>query len=75
MVDPPDKTPEHGSARPHERADAWTALSYMLTGPLCYGLVGWGLDEWLGTVLFLPLGLVGGGAASVYLIYVRYVKS
>lgn len=47
----------------------------MLTGPLVYGLGGWGLDTWLGTTLFLPLGLIGGGAASVYLVYVRYVKS
>lgn len=50
-------------------------MAYMITGPLVYGLAGWGLDSWLGTIAFLPLGLIGGGAASVYLVYVRYVKS
>ncbi|TQM53030.1 AtpZ/AtpI family protein [Halopolyspora algeriensis] len=69
------KTPDHGDNGHDRRADPWTAVAYMLSGPLFYGLVGWGLDEWLGTTLFLPLGLVGGGAASVYLVYVRYVKS
>lgn len=71
----PEKTPDQDGNQPDQRADAWTALAYMLTGPLLYGLPGWGLDHWLGTTLFLPIGLVGGGAASVYLIYVRYVKS
>ncbi|MDR7301144.1 hypothetical protein [Haloactinomyces albus] len=69
------KTPDQNGNGGGQRADAWTALAYMLSGPLFYGLAGWGLDEWLGTILFLPLGLVGGGAASVYLVYVRYVKS
>jgi hypothetical protein len=29
----------------------------------------------LGTGAFLPLGLLFGGGASLYLIYIRYVKS
>jgi hypothetical protein len=47
----------------------------MLSGPLFYGLIGWALDRWLGTGFLLPAGLLGGGVASVYLVYVRYVKS
>ncbi len=75
MDAPSDKSPDQGGSQDGKRADPWTALAYMITGPLFYGLGGWGLDAWLGTTLFLPLGLIGGGAASVYLVYVRYVKS
>ncbi len=55
--------------------DAWNALSFLLTGFLLFGGIGWGLDTLFGTRWFLPLGLLVGGAASVYLVYVRYVKS
>jgi F0F1-type ATP synthase assembly protein I len=55
--------------------DAWNALSFLLSGFLLFGGIGWGLDELFGTRWFTPVGLLAGGAASVYLIYVRYVKS
>ena len=63
---------DHGRVRSGE---AWTVLAYMLTGPLVYGGLGWALDQWWYTAFLLLLGLVGGGAASVYLVYIRYVKS
>lgn len=50
-------------------------MAYMLSGPLGYGGLGWALDQWFATMFLLPLGLLGGGAASVYLVYIRYVKS
>ena len=64
-----------GGAEPPPPADAWTALSYLLSGFLLFGGIGWGLDALLGTRLFLPLGLLAGGGASLYLIYIRYVRS
>jgi len=70
----PDQARGSG-AKPPPPGDAWTALSYLLSGFLLFGGTGWGLDELLGTGLFLPVGLLAGGAASLYLIYIRYVKS
>ncbi len=55
--------------------DAWNALSFLLTGILLFGGIGWGLDALLHTGVLLPIGLLVGGGASVYLIYIRYVKS
>jgi len=43
-----------------------------LAGPLLYGGLGWVADHLLGTILFLPLGVVGGLALSVFVIYKRY---
>ncbi|WP_232667990.1 AtpZ/AtpI family protein [Pseudonocardia sp. TRM90224] len=69
-----DRAPDGGGKTPPP-GDAWTALSYLLSGFLIFGAIGWGLDALLGTGLFLPVGLLAGGAASLYLIYIRYVKS
>lgn len=67
--------PRRGGAQPPPPGDAWTALSHLLSGFLLFGLIGWGLDSLLDTRAFLPIGLLLGGAASSYLIYLRYVKS
>ncbi|WP_181781166.1 AtpZ/AtpI family protein [Pseudonocardia pini] len=64
---PPDRTPPP--------AEAWTALSHLLTGILLFGAIGWGVDELFDLRGFTVAGLLVGAAASMYLIYVRYVKS
>ena len=55
--------------------DAWNVLSFLLTGFILFGGIGWGLDTLFGTRWCTPVGLLAGGAASAYLIYIRYVKS
>lgn len=55
--------------------DGYRALSLLLSGPLFYGGVGWLLDRWLQTSWCLPLGIVGGTAAGVYLIVARYRRA
>jgi ATP synthase protein I len=52
--------------------DPWHAVSYLVTGVGLYGLVGWLLDEWLGTSFLLPVGIVLGAALGTYLTYVRF---
>ena len=47
-------------------------LSYLITGPLLYGGLGWLLDEWLGTQFLVAVGIVGGMMLSIYVVYVRY---
>ena len=65
---PPDGPPP--SSR--EADQAWRSFAYLLSGPLLYGGAGWLLDHWLGTSFLLPVGIIGGMALSVYLIWFRY---
>ena len=51
---------------------AWSILGYLLSGPLFWGGVGMGLDRWLGTDIFLLIGVIVGMGASLYLVWLRY---
>lgn len=55
-----------------EANSAWKAVAYLISGPLIYGGIGWGLDHWLGTTWIVGAGIVGGMALSLYLIWFRY---
>jgi ATP synthase protein I len=54
--------------------DGWAALSYIITGVLFYGVIGWLVDAWLGTRGFVAGGIVLGAAAGVGLVWLRYSK-
>jgi hypothetical protein len=74
----PAETPGEPGAKPVRTAhpgEAWTALSHLLTGILLFGGIGWAVDALLDLRGFTAAGLLVGAAASMYLIYVRYVKS
>jgi ATP synthase protein I len=61
-------------AEPHLGAEtAWTVLSYLITGPLIFGGLGWLLDRWAGTDWIVAVGLVIGMGLSLYVIVLRYV--
>ena len=47
-------------------------LSYLISGVLVYGLLGWLGDHYLGTKFLLPIGIVAGAAFGVYMIIRRY---
>ena len=47
-------------------------LSYLLSGVIVYGLLGWLGDHLLHTVFLLPLGIVLGAALGVFVIIRRY---
>lgn len=55
-----------------EESRAWNAMSYLITGPVVFGLAGWGLDSWLGTSWLVPVGILAGMAVSLYLVWFRY---
>jgi ATP synthase protein I len=49
-----------------------TAVTYLFAGMLVWGLIGWLVDQWLGTKgIFAGLGAVLGVAGGVYLIVRR----
>lgn len=55
---------------------AWSIVSYLLSGLLVWGGVGWLLDRWLGKeALFLPVGLLFGMVAAMYLVVVKINRS
>ncbi|MDN5796159.1 MAG: AtpZ/AtpI family protein [Intrasporangium sp.] len=51
---------------------AWRVVAYLLSGPLFYGGLGYLLDRWLGTSWIVGVGMVGGMALSLYLVWFRY---
>ncbi|QNF95748.1 AtpZ/AtpI family protein [Janibacter sp. YB324] len=54
---------------------AATVLAHLITGPILYGAIGWLLDRWLGTSFLVIIGIVGGMALSLYVIWLRYGTS
>jgi hypothetical protein len=50
----------------------WNVVSYLISGPVMFGGIGWALDAWLGTRFFVPVGILGGMAVSLYLVWFRY---
>ena len=63
--------PDAGHAR-LEESGMWNVVSYLISGPVLFGGIGWALDHWLDTGLFTPLGILAGMALSLYLVWVRY---
>jgi ATP synthase protein I len=52
---------------------AWSITGTLLAGILVWGGIGFLLDRWLDIRwLFLPIGMVIGVGASIYVVYVRY---
>ena len=52
---------------------AWGVTGTLVSGMLTWGGVGFLLDRWLDLRwLFLPVGLLVGAGASVYVVYLRY---
>ena len=71
----PRLTPLQKADDGHQRLEEsrmWNVVSYLITGPAMFGLIGWGLDTWLGTTWLVAVGIVGGMALSLYLVWFRY---
>jgi hypothetical protein len=70
---PPAGPPDPDAGHPRmEEAYMWNAVAYLISGPVLFGGIGWALDQWLGTAFFVPAGIVGGMALSLYLVWFRY---
>lgn len=50
-------------------------VSLLISGLIFYGGLGWLLDSWLHTSWLLPVGLILGAGAGIYLVIVRYGRS
>ena len=47
-------------------------LSYLISGVLLYGGLGWLGDHYFGTRFLVPIGIVAGAAFGVYVIIRRF---
>ncbi len=70
--DRPSEGPSGKASGPPPPGDPWLAVGYLVSGAVLYGGAGWLLDKLFGTGFLMPVGLVGGVALGVYLIYVRF---
>lgn len=55
--------------------EGWASLGTLLAGMAVWGGAGWLVDTWLGISVFLPVGVLVGLAASVYLVYASSARS
>jgi F0F1-type ATP synthase assembly protein I len=63
-----------GDRGPRGAEVVWAIIGYLLAGVIAWGGIGWLLDRWFGTGLFLPIGIVVGFAGAFYLVIRRYGK-
>lgn len=68
-TEPPD--PDAGHPR-LEESRMWNVVSYLISGPVMFGGIGWALDRWLATAFLVPIGILAGMAVSLYLVWFRY---
>lgn len=47
--------------------DPWAAFGYLVAGVVVYGLIGWGLDQWLDTSFLVVIGIVAGAGLGIYM--------
>lgn len=65
------KPPAPGTENP-----GWAIFSYMISGMIFYGGVGWALGHWvIHSTLLFPLGMVVGLALAITLIILRFGRS
>ena len=66
--------PQRGPSLPRgEGNPGWTVFSYLLSGMIFYGAIGWAIGRWVvhSTLLF-PIGMVVGLALAVTLVILRF---
>jgi hypothetical protein len=50
-------------------------MSYMITGMVLYGGIGWLVGHWTGISVLFPIGMILGIAFSIVLIIYRVTRS
>ena len=67
-----DKPRSQGGEKSNGMDLGLRVLSYLISGVLVYGLLGWLGDHYLGTKFLLPIGIVAGAAFGAYVIIRRF---
>jgi len=70
--EPPKNPDGDDGPKPPDMGMGMTAVSYLISGLLVWGGIGWLVDHWVGTRgIFAGIGAVVGMAGGVYLIVRR----
>jgi ATP synthase protein I len=64
-----------GNSRRPREADGWAIMSYMLTGMILYGGIGWLVGHWTGITVLFPVGMILGLALGIALVIYRVTRS
>ena len=65
MSQPPQPSSPRGG-------DPWHAFSYLVSGVLLYGGLGWLADRWLGTSFLVVVGILLGACLGIYMTIARF---
>jgi hypothetical protein len=57
---------------PVEDNAGWTIFSYLISGMVCYGLIGWLVGRATHMAVLFPLGAITGLVLAIVLIIFRY---
>jgi ATP synthase protein I len=66
--------PQRGPSPPRgEGNPGWTVFSYLLSGMIFYGGIGWVIGHWVWhSSLFFPLGMLLGLLLAIILVFYRF---
>jgi ATP synthase protein I len=64
-----------GHGRPGQDNAGWTLFSYLISGMVVYGGIGWLIARWTGHPLIFPVGMLTGLALAIAAIIYRYGRS
>jgi F0F1-type ATP synthase assembly protein I len=67
-----DQPRSQGGGKSDGMNQGMRVLSYLISGVLVYGLLGWLGDHYLGTRFLLPVGIIAGAALGVFVIIRRF---
>jgi F0F1-type ATP synthase assembly protein I len=57
------------------QVDGLTVFSYLISGMVVYGGLGWLIAHWTGLSLIFPLGMLFGLGLTIWLVIYRYGRS
>jgi ATP synthase protein I len=60
---------------PRSADEGWRVFSYLITGMVFYGGLGWLVGHWTGISILFPAGMILGLVLSIVLIIFRYTRA
>jgi ATP synthase protein I len=67
--------PEGDRDGPPEQNAGWAIFSYLLSGMLFYGAVGWLVGKWTHLPIIFPVGMIVGLLLAIMLIVYKYGRA
>jgi hypothetical protein len=68
----PRPRPAGGSRQGSGAETGYAVIGTLISGMAVWGGVGWLLDRWLDTKVFVPVGILLGISVAIYLVVARF---